>query len=310
MPLHERYGSRGSACPNCGSESTERIFRRNPAQKWYLARCTACDQHFTDPQPTLEEIKGFYTTETYHHDLHTVEGTEHAFGRKFRDYVNWIAPRIRPGGRTLDVGCSTGLLPFLLKQRGFAAEGLELNRNSAEFGRRAFGLTIKNEPFETAEFEPASFSLVSMTDVLEHAFNPIATLHRVHDMLEDGGYAYITFPDISSLESRYFYVLAKLSGRRWLWQNCHVPLHTFEFTRPTAESIFLRAGFQLAGFRRRHDLLHEKRPWKIALLYLPSRLILLPPLSQLFGTRMEFLIRKQSCHESSRSLETPEAVHA
>ena len=197
-------GFASSACPNCGSSSTVRIFRRDTTREWYLARCNACKQHYTDPQPTLDDIVSFYG-DGYHEELLTVEHTRAAFGPKFESYINWIAPHLRPGGRTLDIGCSTGLFPCLLKERGFAAEGLELNSTTAKFARDQFGIPVTSQPFETAEYTPASFSLVSMTDVLEHSLSPIATLERVHGILEDGGHALITFPDISSVESHYFH---------------------------------------------------------------------------------------------------------
>lgn len=285
-------GLSGSACPNCGSSSTVRLYRREMTREWYLTRCSACKQHFTDPQPTLEDIVGFYS-HGYHEELLTLEMTREAFGPKFESYIDWIAPHLRAGGRTLDLGCSTGLFPYLLKERGFAAEGLELNPTTAEFGREHFGIPITNQPFETADYEPSSFSLVSMTDVLEHSLSPIATLHRVHSILEDGGHALITFPDITSLESRYFYACAKMTGRDWLWRNCHVPLHTWEFTRPTAVALFRKTGFRVAAFRRTHVVLEEKRPPLLALLNLPAQMLMLPPLARLFGTQLEFLIQKQ-----------------
>lgn len=284
-------GFASSVCPNCGSPSTVRIFRRETTRAWYLARCNSCNQHFTDPHPTLDDIVSFYG-DGYHEELLSVEMTRAAFGPKFQSYIDWIAPHLRPGGRTLDVGCSTGLFPSLLKERGFAAEGLELNSRTAEFGRQQFGIPITNQPFETADYAASSFTLVSMTDVLEHSLSPIVTLQRVHNILEDGGHALITFPDITSVESQYFHACAKVSGRDWLWQNCHVPLHTWEFTRPTAEALFRKTGFQVTAFRRSHVVLEEKREKLVALLNLPARLLSVPPLSRLFGTQLEFLIQK------------------
>jgi 2-polyprenyl-3-methyl-5-hydroxy-6-metoxy-1,4-benzoquinol methylase len=284
-------GSASSVCPNCGSSSTVRLFHRKMTSDWYLARCNACRQHYTDPHPTLEDIVGFYGGD-YHEELLTVEHTRTAFGPKFESYVNWIAPHLRAGGRTLDIGCSTGLLPSLLKERGFAAEGLELNPTTAKFAREQFGIPVTSQPFETAEYTPASFSLVSMTDVLEHSLSPIATLERVNNILEPGGHALITFPDLWSVESRYFHTMARLTGRDWLWGGCHVPLHTWEFTRPTAEALFRKTGFRLAMFRRSHVILEEKRGALLSLLYLPSQALALPPLSRVMGTQMEFLIQK------------------
>ena len=294
MSAGQSPGSTGfasSACPNCGSSSTVRIFRRDTTRDWYRARCNSCKQHYTDPHPTLEDIVSFYG-DGYHEELLTVEHTRTAFGPKFESYINWIAPKLRAGGRTLDIGCSTGLFPALLKERGFAAEGLELNSTTAKFAREQFGIPVTSQPFETAEYTPSSFSLVSMTDVLEHSLSPIATLERVNSILEPGGHALITFPDIGSVESQYFHTMARLTGRDWLWGNCHVPLHTWEFTRPTAEALFRKTGFRLAMFRRSHVVLEEKRGALLGMLYLPSRMLSMAPLSRMFGTQLEFLIQK------------------
>ncbi len=277
-------------CPNCGSRRVNRPFRKDLGRSWYLARCSDCTQHFTDPIPDLDDIKSFYSN-NYHQELLSVEGTIKAFGPKFESYIDWIIPYVQ-GGRSLDIGCSTGLFPYLLKRRGFLAEGLELNSATAEFGRKEFEIQICTQPFETSDYAPGTFNLVSMTDVLEHSQSPIATMQRVHSILKDGGFSLITFPDIDSLESRYFFALAKMTHRAWLWQNCHIPGHTWEFTRPTAEALFQRTGFRLVAFRRTHLILSEKRGFLHSLLHMPSRLLNTRLLARRFGTQMEFLIQK------------------
>lgn len=287
-------GEAVSACPACGAGRSQRLFhKRFVGKDWFLARCPECGQHYTDPLPTLDEIASFYTGGGYHQELLSRAGSLAAFGPKFRSYIDWIAPWVQPGGRSLDIGCSTGLFPFLLAERGFAAEGIELNPATAEFGRREFGVTIRNQPLETADYAPGSFRLVSMTDVLEHSLNPATTLARVHNILEPGGFVLITFPDIQSVESRYYRACSRLARREWLWQNCHIPEHTWEFTQPTAEALFRRSGFDPVAFRRTHLVLDEERTPLLALLTLPSHLLMMPALARRFGTQMEFLIRKR-----------------
>ena len=278
-------------CPSCGSDRTERLYRKRLGRDWFLAHCQDCGQHFTDPHPTLEDMSSFYSG-NYHQELLSRDGSIAAFGAKFERYITWMKRWVKPG-RALDIGCSTGLFSYLLKQHGFDAEGLELNAATAEFGRREFGIRISNQPLESAEYEPGSFRLISMTDVLEHSLHPRSALERVNTLLEPGGFALITFPDIQSIESRYFRALARLAKRDWLWQTCHVPQHTWEFTRPTAEALFRKAGFRVVAFRRNHLILDEEREPLMRWLYLPSRLLTLGPLARGFGTQMEFLLQKE-----------------
>ena len=66
----------------------------------------------------------------------------------------------------------------------------------------------------------------------------------------------ITFPDITSLEARYGLWLSRIFAREWLWQCCHIPLHTWEFTPKTARAMFNAAGFDTVGFRRASERPH------------------------------------------------------
>ena len=282
-----------SPCPSCHSANVFRLVSKPLGDKvWYLARCLDCTQYYTDPLPTLEDITTFYTGE-YHSELLSEEATELEFGPKFRGYADWICKYVR-SGRSLDLGCTTGLFPHILKQRGFEAEGLELNPASAQWGAKHYGIPIRNEAFEVADYGENSFRLISMADVLEHALSPAVTLARVNSLLEDRGFAFISFPDIESIESRYFKALATSTGRDWMWGFCHVPLHTWEFTKSTAVDLFQRSGFQVVGFRRSYGLLEEPASLPLAILSSPARVLRIPFVGKKLGTQMEFVLQKRA----------------
>jgi len=227
----------------------------------------------------------------YHAELRAPGATEAAFGPKFRRYADWIQSFCR-SGRVLDIGCSTGLLVRMLCDRGFDAEGIELNAASANWAARHYGVKVQTDPLQEGLFESGRFDLMIMADVLEHTVTPLNYLKMVRKFLSPGGFMLISFPDIRSLESRYWLMTSRLARRRWLWTNCHIPHHIWEFTRSTAERMFLEAGFQVAGFRR-----HQPRPERhssipMRLLSLPTHVLRLPGISGACGTQMEFLIRR------------------
>lgn len=283
--------SHKSPCPSCQSTQTDRIFRKDYRQShWYLARCRSCAQHFTDPIPTLSDIESFYTG-NYHESLCVDGRTEEVFGRKFHGYLQWVVQFVQRG-RSLDLGCATGLFPHLLQKHGFQAEGLELNAATAQWGRQHYGIPIRNEPFETTDYPPETFDLVTLTDVLEHTLSPPVALDRVHRILRPHGFAMVTFPDIRSIESRYFQTLASITHREWLWLNCHIPLHTWEFTRPTAEAMFKHAGFAVVGFRRSHPATFQRSALVLALLSWPPLILKIPYLALRWGSQMEFILQK------------------
>jgi 2-polyprenyl-3-methyl-5-hydroxy-6-metoxy-1,4-benzoquinol methylase len=275
----------------CGELGATRLASRTVAAKQYhLAVCAHCGQHYCDPAPAAEEIRGFYQGD-FHRELRQEGGTERIFGPKFLRYRDWVVTFLH-GGRSVDIGTATGLFPSMLKSAGFDAEGTEYNRDSAEWGAAHFGVRIKVGGLEQIVSELNSYDLISLTDVLEHTEHPFHSLQAARSSLKPLGYMLVTFPDIHSVESKYQRILAKLTGRNWLWSCCRIPLHVWEFTPETARAMFDRAGFDVVGFRRSH-VVEDPLPGMAGILTLPLRALNIPWLAHRFGTQMEFMIRKR-----------------
>lgn len=286
-----------SACPSCRSTDARRIFDRYfRSRQWWLALCHSCGLHFTDPQPSAEEIREFYSGE-YHSTLRSEAITEKEFGPKYRRYCDWIAQFVASGA-TLDVGCSTGLLVKMLKDRGYRAEGIELNPESARWGRQQYGIPIHEGFLDSLPSSEHSYDLISLTDVLEHSVSPPAELRLIQRLLQPGGHLLTTFPDIASPSSRYLRTISQLTRRGYLWRSCHIPLHTWEFTYPTAKRLFEEAGFEIVGFRRSEDAQVSFDP--AGLLALPSNLATLPIIRDYWGNQMEFMLRKPEARSAGR----------
>lgn len=276
-------------CPLCAATTIRQVHERYFQDfDWHLAFCSSCGLYFTDPKPTPEQMRRFYSGD-FHAQLRAPGASERAFGDRFRRYIEWIAKFV-PSGRTLDVGCSTGLLPWMLKQKGYSAEGIELHPETARWGAEHFGIPIRIGSLELVESEAGQYDLITVCEVVEHTPDPVEFLTSVRRLLKDGGYALVTFPDISALKSRYYRLLAGLTGREWVWVSCHVPLHTWEFTHDTASATFAKAGFEIAGFKRSE--VDGELLGKFAPLTWPVKPLKIPALAKSFGSQMEFVIRK------------------
>ncbi len=275
----------------CGSASNRTVCERPwVGRRWALTQCRACSLNFTAPIPTQEDIVAFYQGD-YHSELRTQVGTEKAFDSKYQRYADALGRHL-PTGRVVDVGCSTGLLVRKLCDRGYDAEGIEFNAESAAWGRANYDVIIHTKPLEECSYGPESLDAILFTDVLEHTQHPRDYLREAGRRLVRGGVALVTFPDIWSVESRYQYLLSKLLRRDWLWGNCHIPLHVWEFTRATAVACFAGAGFEVVEFRRTQPAPEPVDSLALKLLSAPTKLLSWPVLSSLFGTQMEFVIRK------------------
>ncbi len=280
-----------TACPLCRHERTERILQRTRrGRTWWLARCSSCGLHFTDPHPDAADVEGFYQGE-YHSELRDEGNSEQAFGPKYRRYIDFVRPHLVPGATTLDVGCATGLFPKMLSDLGYKAEGIELNPTSALWGRQNYGVCIHEGMLDSLLTAGGRFDLISMTDVLEHTVCPPQEVRKAHELLKQGGHFLVTFPDILSPSSRYLRLLSMCTKREWLWWTCHIPLHTWEFSYATAKRLFTENGFDLTSFRRSQEYSFE---FSLAsVLSLPANIPALPGLRLVAGNHMEFLLRKR-----------------
>ena len=101
------------------------------------------------------------------------------------DRVRDIAALSPPGGATLDIGCSIAALPRRLKEFGYQAAGLELDR---ELGKKA--TFYSGVPVYASQEEILArgerFDVVSMFDVFEHLYEPVPYLQSLRRIMAPG----------------------------------------------------------------------------------------------------------------------------
>jgi SAM-dependent methyltransferase len=217
--------------------------------EWTIMRCDACFLLQTEPRPDAAELTRLYEA---HYNLGG-EG-ETAYGKareKFlfsMPYRVWLAldgdisfhaERAPTGGaRLLDIGCNEGRGLEIYRANGFAAEGLELNRNAARVARSR-GFVVHES--DIAAFAPeAPFDRAVLSNVLEHALDPRAMLRHVHRILAPAGEVWISLPNAESW-------LAAAFGREWI--NWHVPFHITHFAAARLTSLLADCGFAVASVR-------------------------------------------------------------
>jgi 2-polyprenyl-3-methyl-5-hydroxy-6-metoxy-1,4-benzoquinol methylase len=143
--------------------------------------------------------------------------------------------------RVLDVGCSSGYLSAPLAARGNAVTGLELDPDAAREAE-AYCERVVVGDVEAMElpFEPGSFDVVLLGDVIEHLRDPVATLGRLRRLLRPGGRLVLSTPNVANWAIR----LSLLAGR-WRYTDRGIldRSHTHLFTRATLREAIERAGY-------------------------------------------------------------------
>ena len=231
--------------------------------EWTLKRCPNpdCGLVWLDPMPRKEEIwkayRVYYTHSDYREDgnrkpdplnflllkIHKplFKLFEHAIGmrrveKKWRGRADEMFLGEAPsGGRLLDVGCGKGDLLVRLRQRGWNAEGLEVDGAAVNAARKERGLKVHEGELEGHRFPGHSFDAITMNHVIEHVHDPVALLGECLRVLKPGGELALATPNIRCFGHKMF-------GRNW--SHLQSPSHLHLFTKASLAECAFRAGFR------------------------------------------------------------------
>ena len=186
---------------------------------------------YVDPVP-FENTEEFYKTE-YRKSYkgvhrpkpkHVYRAGKVALGRLSR-----LSKYLPEGAQCLDAGSSSGEFVYLLKKKGFGAQGVEANIPYAEYSQAELGIPVCISPF--SEFQTdQKFDLITMFHVLEHLENPVRDLSYLGGFLKRGGKLVIEVPNILYPDMAF--------SNKW-----H-PGHLFSFSDKTLSLLLAKAGFK------------------------------------------------------------------
>jgi SAM-dependent methyltransferase len=140
--------------------------------------------------------------------------------------------------RVLDVGCATGALLAMLRNRGWNCTGVEISP-SAAYARGERGLEVSSLPLEENKYPENSFEVVLASHLIEHLNRPADFIREVYRVLAGGGRLFITTPNIAGFQ-------AKLFGGRW---RSAIFDHLYLFSAATLSSLLKNSGFRVEMIR-------------------------------------------------------------
>jgi 2-polyprenyl-3-methyl-5-hydroxy-6-metoxy-1,4-benzoquinol methylase len=200
--------------------------------------CKRCSLVQMNPQPDEEAVKRRYSGADY---LEYEVTNEKSFlnlallalaDAGFYGYENELRPEER---RALDIGCATGALANWLRERGWKAEGVEINRIQAEYARRLYGLKVYELPLEENALEVGGYNLITASHLIEHLRRPRAFLAETRRLLAPRGRLLVTTPNCRGLQARLF---------RNRWRSAIFD-HLYLFSIKTLSCLLEQEGFTI-----------------------------------------------------------------
>ena len=215
--------------------STKDRNRRVDDRIFTVMTCPFCGLGYTYPRLNLEELTHYYPLEYFSiDDNQKIEGIKHS--RRYRQVRIARIKKYFSSGLLLDVGAGTGMFLKTAKENHYDVEGLEISKNAAQFGRSAWGLTIKEGDFENTSYPMNHYDIVTLGHVLEHLNDPICAIRKLYSILKPNGLLVISVPNINSIQSILF---------RNKWFHLDIPRHLYHYSPSVLSSILDSAGFKI-----------------------------------------------------------------
>ena len=168
----------------------------------------------------------------------------HARAPRYPEIVDSIV-KVRPQ-KLLDVGCGSGYLAKLLKSRvpDVIVDGLDISRVALDRAKQQlhefWHLNIDLEDFP---LKPESYDTAVCVEVLEHLYDPEHALKEIYRVLQPGGRAIVTVPNLAYWRFR----LDLMRGRVPLPASDQRHLHQFNLL--LFRQTLTQGGFQTVEIR-------------------------------------------------------------
>lgn len=204
------------SCAICDAPISRWRAKDTPVGRFAIDRCVACGFAFVNPRPGLDFLMRFYATSGHRRDapdagasLESVLQSEAEFpnstldARRMVQTIRSLLPeRAMRTAAFLDVGCGYGFYAREAVATGFKVSAIELASAERSIARSIAGIDALDVPFEQFEAQSGQFSVILMSQILEHALDVQAWLTKANRLLCDDGLIVIALPNFGSLIRR------------------------------------------------------------------------------------------------------------
>lgn len=229
------------ACIVCRGTASTPVFREFEID---VVRCRTCGHVFSSAMGEQDYDRYFGSTRLEpDHQFWWDEAHRRMYDEFCRRF---LAGR---SGRLLDVGCGLGFFVRRASQvSGWETFGSEMSAPAAEFAREVLGVkTVVRGRVQDAGFEPASFDVITLWDVIEHIPDPDPMLSHLRSLLVPDGMLFIHTPNVE-VQLPKARLKRFLRGMRREVHYLEARDHAHIYSEKTISVVLRRNGFATVKF--------------------------------------------------------------
>lgn len=236
--FHNRSGFINICCPACGKSEPEKQFDK---MGFSYVRCIECETLFVSPRPAYHELMKIYidspSTKFWVNDffLPMVDARREKIFKPRAEFIAKRFPEIRLG-RMADIGAGFGLFLDELKKIWPESDisAIEPSIDMAKLCRNK-GLHVLESTLEEVS-TTEKFNLLTAFELFEHLHDPTPFVKKVYELLNPGGYLFLTTLNGLGFDIQILWEHAK---------SVSPPHHLNFFNTYSIEILFDRIGFDI-----------------------------------------------------------------
>jgi len=196
----------GAFCPICSSKFAELVFKKEDTSgqgELEVVRCKSCGFIYLKKSSSVfvDDLYKYYEQKIGMHrnDLFD-QITETRYAEIVENFNDLISKSSLPK-TILDVGCGYGHFVDFTSRYGWKSLGIDLSEQAVALGK-SVGAPVEKKDLFSIDSSTESWSVVILTEVIEHVSNPVDFLSQVAALTKKSGIIYITTPNFNSLDRR------------------------------------------------------------------------------------------------------------
>jgi SAM-dependent methyltransferase len=233
-----------ASCQLCGGRERTLKFRDGP---YSVFTCSGCGLVYVSPRLQGQALLDVYGADYWKSKNPKLRGyadyarEEALYLKTFAKRMALVSRHVPARARILDVGCAAGYFLRTAQRAGHDVHGVEVSAAIAGQAVQALGservfVGTLDDAVAARGWQPRSFDLVTLWDVIEHVPDPQALLRTIRSLLAPNGRLLL---ETQNVASRW----ARAIGKRW--HHYKHDEHIYHFDPVTIRRLLDDCGFEV-----------------------------------------------------------------